>query len=762
MSVTRSDSRKSLIKYDSLPDNVLPTNGNVLNHYHHLRKELTKTDPRFFKVLPSFLDVKQKLISDIFGIWLKAGLPVISEVRVVSKFKKILNQFKTARKKAVNLNEQEIKEAWLDLLFDISKCKCPIPPKPNVYNGKLSCLCAWEDRIPEEEIFFLQDQRSDRKMFISSSRDKVFENKVMTRRMHKALPQVPSDVQIRSTSYQKDSSAVILGSKLRPRDTLKSDTSYAEELVSDSKDPEFVPKPVTGGKMYIKKRKISISTKSCLLADKRHTSIRQQADQILSFPHADIAGSPSTVYRSREKTRLFSLETCESNINDSDYLQLHYDGRIINGMDRYVFVVQFWSKESEKRAERVIGVKSFSPETSVNSEAVFRAITTDEACGRKMGKIYSVMSDTTSMNTGRKTGVNKRLRDYISVNFKHDAHALECMFHVNEIYLSHVIKEVEGKSKGPQALGDGALLNKIRSIRNCSPHNLIDRQAINVPITPIAQLHLRSKIEWFSEQKRLSNSCDDFRSDQMCLLVLSCQLLMDVPENLTHLLWYKQEQVCHSRWLTTANGYLRLLLFGSNELHAEEKNKLYRLVSYIVSVYLPSFLMIHLNPRASEGPRLTLFQRDLLLAYEVVDPGLCEVVKRYFIQHAFSWLSPHNIALSLYSENPPFTKEVLISLSSLPEEIAREGLLLTRGTNLKDFFTVASKSAPCVLFGSTEFWKCIDNHNRCNEREIGKLKDLLHRKKIRDNSSQQQRTDIRLRSYLCSSQTLSGVELLES
>ena len=33
------------------------------------------------------------------------------------------------------------------------------------------------------------------------------------------------------------------------------------------------------------------------------------------------------------------------------------------------------------------------------------------------------------------------------------------MFHINEIYLSHVIDEVEGKSKGPNTLVEGALLS---------------------------------------------------------------------------------------------------------------------------------------------------------------------------------------------------------------------------------------------------------------------------------------------------------------
>ena len=94
----------------------------------------------------------------------------------------------------------------------------------------------------------------------------------------------------------------------------------------------------------------------------------------------------------------------------------------------------------------------------------------------------------------------------------------------------------------------------------------------------------------------ISSADAGFRSDQMCLLVLFCQLLMDIPANLKSLLWYKQE-ISHSRWLTTANGYLRILLFHSSDLTTVE-TKLSRLVSYIVSLYLPSFVMTHLKPHA--------------------------------------------------------------------------------------------------------------------------------------------------------------------
>ena len=125
-------------------------------------------------------------------------------------------------------------------------------------------------------------------------------------------------------------------------------------------------------------------------------------------------------------------------------------------MERYVFVVQLYCKDSSKTVDKVVGVKASLSKTSVNSEALFRTIIV-EVCGGMLGKIYSVMSDTCRMNMGKKTGINERLRDYLDDNFEHDVHSLGCMFHINEIYLSHVIDEVEGKSKGPNASEEGVL-----------------------------------------------------------------------------------------------------------------------------------------------------------------------------------------------------------------------------------------------------------------------------------------------------------------
>ena len=106
-----------------------------------------------------------------------------------------------------------------------------------------------------------------------------------------------------------------------------------------------------------------------------------------------------------------------------------------------------------------------------------------------------------------------------------------------------------------------------------------------VPVTKMASLHLRKKIEWFSNEKEQRNNYS-FRNDHMCLLALSCYILMEVLENMKPLLAYKQEATCHARWITTTGAYLPLLIFAI--LDNYQKSKLIRLISYIISVYVPS------------------------------------------------------------------------------------------------------------------------------------------------------------------------------
>ena len=172
----------------------------------------------------------------------------------------------------------------------------------------------------------------------------------------------------------------------------------------------------------------------------------------------------------------------------------------------------------------------------------------DETCIFYLGKIYSVKADTTSLDSAEISGINKRLADNFKQVVGRDIHTLKCMFHVNEIYFSHVKTAIEGTTKGPGAMQDGALLNNIKTIEKPSINDTTPRNELNISITKMAKLNIKAKVQWFSERKSKGIHDNSFRSDQMCLLALVCFLVMDIPDNLKHLLEYHQEEISHVRF----------------------------------------------------------------------------------------------------------------------------------------------------------------------------------------------------------------------
>ena len=111
------------------------------------------------------------------------------------------------------------------------------------------------------------------------------------------------------------------------------------------------------------------------------------------------------------------------------------------------------------------------------------------------------MADTTAVNTGKKSGVNKRLEEYFKSNIGYQIHSLACVFHTNEIYFTYAKNFLEGKAKGPTAYEDGALINKIKKIPQPRPEDIKTRQECEISVTSIASNHLKTKILWFSDHK---------------------------------------------------------------------------------------------------------------------------------------------------------------------------------------------------------------------------------------------------------------------
>ena len=94
---------------------------------------------------------------------------------------------------------------------------------------------------------------------------------------------------------------------------------------------------------------------------------------------------------------------------------------------------------------------------------------------------------------------------------------------------------------------DETLFNRISALDKPINETLIPRDQLDVLVTRIATVLLKAKLERFSQQKSNIVEGHSFRNNQLCMLVLACCIITDIPQNLKSLLFYKQEQICHSR-----------------------------------------------------------------------------------------------------------------------------------------------------------------------------------------------------------------------
>ena len=106
-----------------------------------------------------------------------------------------------------------------------------------------------------------------------------------------------------------------------------------------------------------------------------------------------------------------ALTSSNAALTTASALQICYVGRVIDKIDRYVFLGQFVDKLEP--CESGMHVKSIPKTISVTAGVIFNTIT-EEISNQCLQNVYSVMADTTALNTGKKSGVNTRLAEYFN------------------------------------------------------------------------------------------------------------------------------------------------------------------------------------------------------------------------------------------------------------------------------------------------------------------------------------------------------------
>ena len=240
---SRSDACKALQKPKKLDNNVLPLNSEVISHYFFLRNSFSDSNPGFFHKIPAFGDIKEKLFKDEVALWRKSGLPIVSKQRVEAKLKELIDRYTAARKKALKRGDEKIDEVWLKNLFDLCRCKCSIPDVPTTHRKKFACSCACDNQIPEKELNIIEDQRSVRKMIISTV-DVSFRREEMRKASHRpnrpatVFVDLPDSVAV-PNSKNKSSDTFFTSTKLRKRSARFMAQDETEDDINPDSDEEY-------------------------------------------------------------------------------------------------------------------------------------------------------------------------------------------------------------------------------------------------------------------------------------------------------------------------------------------------------------------------------------------------------------------------------------------------------------------------------------------------------------------------------------------
>ena len=119
------------------------------------------------------------------------------------------------------------------------------------------------------------------------------------------------------------------------------------------------------------------------------------------FGRRCIAASAATVYRRREDVRMKALKKSEESLAATSALQLCYDGRTIENVDRYVFAFQFINAQLSP-CDAVMLVRSIPKTVSVTAEVIVNTIT-EQINNETLQNVYSVMENNTDLKTGKNT-----------------------------------------------------------------------------------------------------------------------------------------------------------------------------------------------------------------------------------------------------------------------------------------------------------------------------------------------------------------------
>ena len=200
------------------------------------------------------------------------------------------------------------------------------------------------------------------------------------------------------------------------------------------------------------------------------------------------------VHRQRVKDREERVKEVQALMkNTAKEVMLEFEGKKIFNIERLVVVAQFIDEEVNK-CEEFVGLRSFLEDNSITSERVFDVLVDEMFSEDMLKKVEAMMSNTTSLNTGCRKGINICMKKWFKRHQNRDVHVFECQLHINELFLSHELRAVEGDTKAPNKMQAGSVYNLIEQL---DPGDLVESKLLfkegsppGIQVSPWAQAYI--------------------------------------------------------------------------------------------------------------------------------------------------------------------------------------------------------------------------------------------------------------------------------
>lgn len=578
----------------------LPTLREILQYVIYLQEKhliINESDRQNYPISKIANDVTEVLINQ----WKSANTlfvpPVtVSHQNIKYHVIKSWNKISDIERHRIT-KESEISKivSKLDKLYDITKCKCPITLCADSncvgckFKAHTTCTCQKTCKLPKIELAFIKAQREKDggKSTLTISGIDFKE----TRRMNKSLKRKIGDHGSTSTyspvtnDLQAADDEMITSSSEKGNDSETDDTN-AHKMYNRMNVQQTALATVRYGVSAAATAAIATAA----LVDAK----------VIEENDTHLAVDRSKIQRAKDKIMTELRSKRDTGISERNIKCIVFDGKKTETkIMKYNQETKRYYKSSREEEHYAVTAEPegeylfhFTPLPAIDNVKPAEQIAKELFGWMKdtgVDKtIVAIGGDSTNINTGWKGGSIQFVEKMLGRRLIW----LICALHTNELPLRHLIIELDGSTlSGNRFSGPlGKLLPKVTQLPIKENINalLIGEGLINLPTEVINDL-----------------SADQYYGYRMVHAIQSGI----IPKDLVFL---EVGPICHSRWLTTANRFLRLWISVHGLADEAVITNLKRIIEFIMGVYYPMWFRIKVQNDWLNGPRHVLTQLRLL------------------------------------------------------------------------------------------------------------------------------------------------------